>query len=221
MKKKISTLALVFISFVFIVACVNTPPATPTESPEPIETLNPVAVFALTEIVLVSTKAQETIVALGDMATAASYTLTPTPEPLNAEEIKKLLNKSIDLNYAFGIGCSVEKVEARPDTGNNVYEHIIIKMKCAGEENERLAPERAFVDVITACKDNGHEVADIISKHNIQYFQLWILESNSGDYPQIIFDSSWADVQSLLDNKITADEFRAKVFSFTPPTPVP
>lgn len=234
MKKCLAFFILVTVSFFLNTACSS------DRSYDRTATIPPEAIPIMTEITSLQTRNAEIKVRLEQLAidaTVAAYTeisppsatFTPIPTaftavpsatlnptsttepPPNEEEIRRVLDESINsgLSLAFGINHSVSSVHFEPE-GESPYATMVVEIQYDEDEILYCETKQIFVDFIISCIEKQHKLKALVPT-GTKFLRLKFSQS---EIPQVVFDANWTDIQDYVNGIITAEVLQEKVYKF-------
>lgn len=148
-----------------------------------------------------------TVEAIGQTATAYSFTPTSSPIPTatpNENEIKNLISNAIKDKLIATLGAEITVIDVKfGPVGAQVYTDLYIEINCVSDNSSVCPSNQVIVAVVDSCKEKKKKVIENVPS-TIQKMAITIY--NPG-YSTIVIESKWSDVVDYFNDKLSADAF--------------
>ena len=152
-----------------------------------------------------------TVEAIGQTATAHSFTPTPSSTPTKVPDstaLRSLLSDTINGKLVAVLGTKITVVNVSYGPGGaKVFTELYIEMNCESQNNSVCPSPQVVTAVIDSCKENKKKVKGNVPTTT----QLLVITIYDPGHATQVVEADWSDVTAYLDGDIPAEVFSQRL----------
>jgi hypothetical protein len=155
-----------------------------------------------------------TVDAIGQTATAYSFTPTPSSTPTKIPDstaLRNLLSDTINGKLIAVLGAKITVVNVSYGPGGaQVFTELYIEMNCESQNNSVCPSTQVVTAIIDSCKEKRKKVEENVPGTT----QLLVITIYDPGHATQIVEADWPDVIAYIDGNIPAEIF-SKLLRYT------